>query len=112
MEPIFIRHPYTPPAFVYRVYAEDGELLYVGSTGCVQTRLNDHAVQRQPWFPLAHRVEVEQLSTRQAARDVERAAIIAEKPIGNTKNTERDRANRPALVHPRLESYAKNRWAD
>ncbi|QGJ87583.1 G-I-Y-Y-I-G endonuclease [Gordonia phage Faith5x5] len=107
MEPIYIQQPYAIPHFVYRIYDEDGVLLYVGSTNSVRTRLNDHFIQKAPWFRFAHRVEMEQYATRYEAREAERAAILTEGPIGNTQNTSRHRGNSPADIHPRLRPYVK-----
>ncbi|QSL99794.1 G-I-Y Y-I-G endonuclease [Gordonia phage ODay] len=102
MEPIFITHPYARPCFVYRVFAEDGTLLYIGSSFSVQFRINEHAVQRPCWWPLAYRVESERFDDPKEARAAERVAIINEKPIGNVKWTTRAG---DSAVHPRLLQY-------
>lgn len=77
-------------AWVYRVFSRTDRLIYVGSTGVsVHSRLFDHYVQRRPWFPLAHRVEVEEFDSVEAARSAERDAIVNEEPLGNVVCTGR-----------------------
>lgn len=84
------------PCYVYRVFAEGGELLYIGSGRSVHGRLADHAQNRQSWFPLAHRVEIEEYEDEREARAVERDAVLNEKPLGNMVWTERHHKGIPA----------------
>lgn len=101
MEPIYITHPYEPPSYVYRIFAEDGLLLYIGSTLDLPTRLQRHSYGAK-WFPLAHRVELEEFESREAALVAEREAVRRENPAGNAKWTKRHRGGAPAVRDPRL----------
>jgi predicted GIY-YIG superfamily endonuclease len=64
---------------VYRFFAEDGELLYVGSTSHWPKRMQQHQTSR-PWWAEVTRVTLEHHTTLAAARAAEAAAIIAEHP--------------------------------
>lgn len=70
------------PTLMYRAYAEDGGLLYVGVTGDIEERLRGHA-QSSDWFPLAKRIETEAYETRRLALDAEYRAIVDEGPLHN-----------------------------
>lgn len=83
---------------VYRVFADDGTLLYIGSTIGLTTRFIRHGTH-SAWFPEARRVTLERFSTLAAAKAAETAAIAAEQPPHNRVGTPRDgrlRANRIA----------------
>ena len=101
-ESIYIQHPYKEKYFVYRVFSEAEELLYIGSTNDVVLRISDHSRNSGKWFQFAHRVDIEQFETRAEARAAERAAVVNERPLGNTRWTERDRGNHKAPVAPLL----------
>lgn len=79
--------------YVYRLYAADGFLLYVGCSWNVYQRLGDHAVNK-PWFERVARVEIDEYPTEVEARTVEREMIRREQPPGNVKNTLRDDGRR------------------
>ena len=100
VESIYITHPFVIEHYVYRVYAEDETLIYIGSTNNVATRISDHAGNAD-WFHLAHRVDIETHATRSGARAAEKAAVLAERPLGNVKWTCRDRGNRKRVPLPR-----------
>jgi hypothetical protein len=68
---------------LYRFYAADGTLLYVGVTSVGPSRWSDHERNRE-WWAKAVRSSIEQFPNRQAALDAERAAILAEQPRYNT----------------------------
>jgi predicted GIY-YIG superfamily endonuclease len=71
------------PGYVYRYVAPDGTLLYVGSTNDPDRRYREHAADRRPFVAPGVRFLVEQLPTREAAFDVEAAAIRTERPVYN-----------------------------
>lgn len=66
---------------LYRMYDEEGRLLYVGITGDPGQRFGDHAVKR--WFPLVATVKLEWHPHRAAAAVAEKRAISAERPRYN-----------------------------
>ncbi len=98
---ILITHPFIRPYYVYRVYAEDGLLLYIGSSNDVPLRLENHSRQAH-WFPLAYRATLEMFPSRESAVDAERKAVKEEKPVGNGTWTHRHRGQHGASVDPIL----------
>ena len=70
---------------VYRLYARDGGLLYIGSTKDVARRLTSHRGARVFWMPLVARMRVTLHPTREAARQAEEQAVRAEHPLFNTQ---------------------------
>jgi predicted GIY-YIG superfamily endonuclease len=67
---------------LYRLYAEDGELLYVGITEHPERRLRHHALKKE-WWPEVARQEVRSYQTRADAARAEHAAITRENPRYN-----------------------------
>lgn len=74
---------------LYRHFAGDDSLLYVGISLSWPTRTKAHASGSR-WFDQVSRVEIERFPTREAALEAERDAIKAEKPKYNIVH------NRPA----------------
>lgn len=70
------------PQTLYRMYAVDGTLLYVGITQRQMQRFHQHASQKQWWGDVA-RIDVQHYPDRQAVADAERAAIETERPRHN-----------------------------
>lgn len=70
---------------LYRHYNAAGELLYVGISLCVVSRLAQHR-RDSAWFREIANIAVEWHPTREAACDAEVAAIRAERPIHNIAN--------------------------
>ncbi len=68
--------------FVYRLYAMDGRLLYVGLSKKPQQRLQQHAIS-QKWWGEVVRHELQGFPTRTEARSAELAAISTERPLFN-----------------------------
>lgn len=68
---------------LYRLFAESGELLYVGISDRWLSRLKEHA-RMQPWWDEVVGVERETHPTRAAALVAERKAIQTEDPVYNT----------------------------
>lgn len=83
----------TLPSFVYRLFDEHGDLLYVGITDNVKTRLSQHAAV-QPWWHQVVDVKVLLVPTRKEAEQVERAAIASERPQMNIAGVVSSRSKR------------------
>jgi len=71
----------TPPAVVYRAWAADDRLLYIGSTKNWARRLVQH--KRSPWYPDAVRFTTDEYPTIEAARAAETKAIDRERAYWN-----------------------------
>lgn len=69
------------PAAVYRLYAADGTLLYIGSAYDPDRRCKSH--HGKHWWPLVARRTVEWQGNRSRAYTAEAAAIKAERPVHN-----------------------------
>ena len=67
---------------LYRCFAADGALLYVGAAYNPDVRFKVHA-SISPWWSLVERTTVEWLPSRPEAEDAELAAIGAEQPRYN-----------------------------
>jgi hypothetical protein len=67
---------------LYRAYSEKGELLYVGISLSVFSRLSNHS-SSSDWFNLASEVTVEWHPDRNTALDAESTAIRIEYPVFN-----------------------------
>lgn len=78
--------PATPPApprhgyFVYRLWAEDGRLLYVGSSRALRNRLKRH---RDTWGDLIASATWQEHPDARTMLDAERHAIQTEHPALN-----------------------------
>lgn len=70
------------PHMVYRVYDEDGGLLYVGMSRDIYNRFAVHDIQTL-WWEQAHHATTEEFPDRYQAEAAERAAIEAEYPFHN-----------------------------
>lgn len=70
------------PHALYRFFAEDGELLYVGITSNPARRFAQHGAAKEWWEEVAE-IKMDRHSSREAVLAAERAAIIAEKPRYN-----------------------------
>lgn len=76
------------PCYLYRVFGEEGELLYVGVAYSVGRRLAEHQ-DAAAWWPRATRVELEVHEDRGSALAAETIAIKTEHPIYNIANKTR-----------------------
>lgn len=72
-------------ATVYRFFADDGELLYVGCSGSVVKRIEQHRHTRD-WWPRVSVVTVEHFPSLAAGRAAEREAIGSEAPAYNVQD--------------------------
>lgn len=94
------------PAAVYRLYAEAGRVLYIGSAYDPEERAKAH--KHADWWPLAVRRDDEWYASRDDAYRAERLAIKAEQPphnvVGTPKHTD------PAVRGRILREAASARW--
>lgn len=67
---------------LYRAYAADNRLLYVGISDDVERRMKEHRLQSS-WYADCTRLTRIEYPTREAARIAEEGAIRQEKPEGN-----------------------------
>lgn len=72
------------PTAVYRLFSADDELLYVGITHDLKTRLGDHG-RRKAWWPAVSFVPVEWCDSRAEALRREAQAIVHEAPRFNAR---------------------------
>lgn len=72
---------------VYRAYAPDGVLLYVGVTRSFTDRMRAH--ERSPWWDSCDEILVETFETRVEAERAERQAIHKELPAFNRSGRQR-----------------------
>ena len=84
---------------VYRCFADDGTLLYIGTTGHLGRRLADHA--QKTWFLASTRITLEWFPDEEKAAKAERKAIETEGPKYNIAH------NRAMTV--RLPSFANRK---
>lgn len=83
---------------LYRHFAADGALLYVGISLSWPARTKAHSKGAR-WFDQVARVEIEHFPDRASALDAEREAIRAERPKFNIVH------NRPAPVRPQRPKF-------
>lgn len=72
---------------VYRCWAGDGTLLYVGQTAEGTARLRQHETST-PWWPAVASVSWERFASREEMDEAERAAIRSESPVHNVRDKE------------------------
>jgi predicted DNA-binding transcriptional regulator AlpA len=87
-------------AAVYRLYAADGSLLYIGSSYNPERRYRDH--YSKPWWPLVARRVEEWHPSKDDAYAAEMKAIAAEGPAHNHMGT-------PQYVPPSEKAAAQRR---
>lgn len=91
---------------VYRIRGEADELLYIGMTGDLRVRWDDHAA-KQPWWDELRSMTVDWYDSREEADDAERAAIEAETPKYNKKYLAPRRERRRRAPRPRICMHEK-----
>jgi hypothetical protein len=69
--------------YVYRAYGDDGRLLYVGQTGCIDQRMKHHVRAGSPWLDQLASITLERHYGYFAANAAEREAIKSEWPLYN-----------------------------
>ncbi len=67
---------------LYRFYAEDGKLLYVGQTANPGSRLAQHSAKKSWWRAVA-KITLEHYTTSLLVKEAERRAIEREQPYYN-----------------------------
>jgi GIY-YIG catalytic domain-containing protein len=75
------------PHALYRFFAADDSLLYIGITNDLGARFTGHSGDKDWWVAVV-RVAVEHFPDRRSVLDAERAAIVAEKPRYNVQYNE------------------------
>lgn len=70
---------------LYRHYAKDGRLLYVGISLNAMARLSEHSIESE-WFPLIATVTLDHYLSVADAREAERLAIKHEMPMHNIRH--------------------------
>lgn len=70
------------PHVLYRMFNQDGELLYVGLTNNPKTRFSNHSLAK-PWFGEVANITVQTFPTREALAAAEYEAIRDESPRYN-----------------------------
>lgn len=101
---------------LYRLHADDGQLLYIGVAGNPGRRFEQHRASKTWWGDVA-RIDLEHHPTREDALAAERAAILAEHPTHNVvHNRNATRTTTPAkettIVEPtRLALLQVGDWA-
>lgn len=70
--------------YLYRAFAADGALLYVGLAKNWAARWTAHAAKAL-WFPEVTRLELQRFASPDDAIDAERALIAAERPHHNVR---------------------------
>jgi predicted GIY-YIG superfamily endonuclease len=88
------------PTSLYRFYAADGELLYVGITKSLPHRLGQHESDK-PWFRYVETIKVTNYGSRSHARAAEIRAIQEESPAWNIADRSGDDPPRPLYVADR-----------
>lgn len=88
---------------VYRMFTAAGQLLYIGTSGNLPTRLNSHSEKR--WYPQVAAITLEWFPDEAAALKAELAAIRREHPLLNIAGKKRSRSApnltpEPAAVEP------------
>jgi hypothetical protein len=78
---------------LYRHFAADGTLLYVGILLSTLNRLGQHK-QNAEWFDKIARVEIEQFPSRRAALEAERTPIQEEHPSCNVMHAQKKHVGR------------------
>ncbi|OII61235.1 hypothetical protein BJP40_06835 [Streptomyces sp. CC53] len=71
--------------WLYRLWAADDTLLYVGITDRGREREREH-VRTKIWWPEVHHITVEPIATRAELLHLERVAISRERPRYNTQH--------------------------
>ena len=71
-----------PPTILYRLFDAGGTLLYVGITGSIGQRWEQHVASKH-WWDEVTRTEIERFPDRDAAATAEKAAIENEHPRHN-----------------------------
>lgn len=72
----------TAPTHIYRLFNEDGELLYIGRSRNVDRRCTEHKLDKG-WWDQVKTITLELVDEHSDPHQCEREAIIAERPLYN-----------------------------
>lgn len=90
---------------LYRLYAADGTLLYIGVTGNLLARFRDHRYKKA-WWPQVAGMRLDYYGSHAEAEEAESAAVRSESPVHNVFYTpahgEAVRAGQQRVVDVRL----------
>jgi predicted GIY-YIG superfamily endonuclease len=78
------------PTKLYRHYAADGTLLYVGISLCAVARLRQHKKKKAPWVDDIALILVEGHPSKRSALGAEASAIRKERPAHNFMHADRE----------------------
>jgi hypothetical protein len=92
---------------VYRFFAEDDTLLYIGMTAYLKDRFRDHK-RLKPWWPEVARTDIQWYPDRMEAAQAEAAAIVSEQPRYNIR-TALDSSVSPGFPAPSVRRSDKVR---
>jgi hypothetical protein len=84
---------------LYRLYADNGELLYVGLSMYPPARFKRHEAER-PWWSAVASIRLEPFSDPVAAAEAEREAIRLEFPLHNVNGSPTERQKRQPIMDP------------
>ena len=90
----------TRPTALYRFFAADNSLLYVGITHRLDKRFKEHRLEK-PWEAIA-RIELEHYETREEASSAEQRAIASENPEWNVVHASRRHVPVTAMRHSQV----------
>jgi predicted GIY-YIG superfamily endonuclease len=91
--------------YLYRHFAADGSLLYVGISLCAINRLSQHK-EGSHWFDQIATVKIERFPDRKQALAAERAAIMRERPKHNLRPSAKQTDE---IEHDETKEAAKSR---
>lgn len=77
---------------LYRHFSKDGELLYIGITSRIPTRLKEHS-KHSHWWDQIETVKIEHYPCRESVLKAETDAIISENPKFNVRHNRGKTAN-------------------
>lgn len=97
------RRPHAP----YRFYDAAGELLYVGITASLPSRLGGHRSDK-PWWTEVANVRVEHFADRASVLQAEKSAIARERPRWNVAHNPRVGGCRSPRTSVSIARPAKN----
>ena len=88
------------PTALYRLFAEDGALLYVGISKNPKTRFWGHSAEKS-WWPEVARKEIEWFASRVDAAIAEAKAVRSERPSRNLALPADDGSSSYQLITPK-----------
>jgi len=101
------------PTYLYRIYDDEGALLYIGIALNLNSRMNQHRKhwRNGEWYRTAGPIRVELYEDRTSAALAEYRAINKEQPIHNVANEDQYKdITTPDPVPLRTEEHNAGRW--